>query len=251
MARIMTDETSLTRRRRELQSEVRVLGRIHQWEIGLGLALLVAGVAYYAARGSVGLAALGLVIAFFGFGHRLKAKQDRSEADALEAGAQGEAQAARQLAEALDQTHYLFNDILLRQGLRTAQIDHLVVCPRGIFVIETKNWRGRIEGRGGDPWWTQIKHEGDAPIRLKSPAVQVQRQAAVVAQLLRSSRAVAPAIVPVVAFASPKTELRVDSPDVPVVHVRDLPRVIAQRGAVEPLPESAVDEWVNLVSRRL
>ena len=39
-----------------------------------------------------------------------------------------------------------FNDILLATESGTAQINHIVVSRFGIFVIETKNYRGWING---------------------------------------------------------------------------------------------------------
>ena len=39
-----------------------------------------------------------------------------------------------------------FNDILLATDSGTTQIDHIVVSRFGIFVIETKNYRGWITG---------------------------------------------------------------------------------------------------------
>lgn len=38
----------------------------------------------------------------------------------------------------------------------TTQIDHLVVSPYGVFVIETKNLRGWIFGQPNQPKWTQV-----------------------------------------------------------------------------------------------
>lgn len=38
----------------------------------------------------------------------------------------------------------VFIPISSKQGLKTRQIDHLVLLPTGIYVIETKYWRGKI-----------------------------------------------------------------------------------------------------------
>jgi hypothetical protein len=57
--------------------------------------------------------------------------------------------------------------------------------------------------------------------------------------------------VPVVAFASTRTDLSVVSPEVPVVHVQDLARAIAARPSARLHPEPEVDEWVGLISRRI
>lgn len=47
----------------------------------------------------------------------------------------------------LPQTIYhVLNNVLIQNGEKTTQIDHVVVSPYGIFVIETKNWNGFIYG---------------------------------------------------------------------------------------------------------
>jgi len=47
----------------------------------------------------------------------------------------------------LDRSKYfVINDIILKLNDRTTQIDHIVVSCYGIFVIETKNWKGSIYG---------------------------------------------------------------------------------------------------------
>lgn len=38
----------------------------------------------------------------------------------------------------------------------TAQIDHIIVSRFGIFVVETKNYRGAIYGSGQDRTWKQV-----------------------------------------------------------------------------------------------
>jgi len=58
----------------------------------------------------------------------------------------------------LDPTHYqTFHDLYLPRpdGKGTTQLDHVVVSPFGIFVIETKNYRGWIFGSEKQRQWTQ------------------------------------------------------------------------------------------------
>lgn len=58
----------------------------------------------------------------------------------------GEAAVASRLGK-LPQEHYrVFNDIMLQTKRGTTQIDHIVVSIYGIFVIETKNYKGWITG---------------------------------------------------------------------------------------------------------
>ncbi len=250
MARILTEETSLSRRRHGLQRENQLLARLWPWEAGLVALLLLAGLFHWLRQERTGLLWAAAAAALLPVGHWHKIRQNARESDGLEAGAQGEASAARRLNDLLDHTHYLFNDLLLRHGFRTAQVDHLVVCPRGLFVIETKNWRGEVSGRGDDPTWQQVKRPGESPIRLKSPILQVRRQAAVVAQLLKSAGLDWPDVVPVVAFASARTHVRIGNPGLPVVHLDGLADAMAAH-AGRTYTTADVDRAVALLMKRM
>jgi len=54
----------------------------------------------------------------------------------------------------------VFNDLILPRpdGKGTTQIDHVVVSPFGIFVIETKNYAGWIFGDEHSRYWTQTNY---------------------------------------------------------------------------------------------
>ena len=49
----------------------------------------------------------------------------------------------------------LLNDVLLPSGQGTAQIDHILVSPAGVVLIETKDMNGWIFGSPGQKQWTQ------------------------------------------------------------------------------------------------
>lgn len=69
-------------------------------------------------------------------------------AEAFERGAAGEESTARALA-ALPETDWrVFHDVRW-PGRRYANIDHVVVGPSGVFVIDTKAWSGEVEVRDG------------------------------------------------------------------------------------------------------
>ena len=57
-------------------------------------------------------------------------------------GAEGERVVAELLETELPDGYHVFNDV--RFPGRTANIDHLVVGPSGVFVLNTKNWRGTV-----------------------------------------------------------------------------------------------------------
>lgn len=50
--------------------------------------------------------------------------------------------------------HHL-DDVILPVGEGTTQIDHVLVSPFGVFVIETKNYGGAVYGSERDRTWTQ------------------------------------------------------------------------------------------------
>jgi len=55
-----------------------------------------------------------------------------------------------------DGEYYPFHDVVLNTPDGTTQIDHILVSPYGIFIIETKNLRGWIFGDERARNWTQI-----------------------------------------------------------------------------------------------
>ena len=57
-------------------------------------------------------------------------------------GWEGEKQVAKRLMNSLNDDYYLLNDLYLREG--GGDIDHVVLGPNGVFVLETKNWNGSI-----------------------------------------------------------------------------------------------------------
>lgn len=87
----------------------------------------------------------------------------------------GEATTASVLA-CLPQGFYVFNNVLLkwkgRGGARSTQIDHVVVSPYGIFVIETKNHKGVILGNMVDEYWTQALRMGRQCFNFRNPFYQ-------------------------------------------------------------------------------
>ena len=70
-------------------------------------------------------------------------------------GAIGESRVARQLDKLKDKEYKVFNDVLIRTGRGSSQIDHIVISIYGIFVIETKNYSGWIHGHENSEYWTQ------------------------------------------------------------------------------------------------
>lgn len=57
----------------------------------------------------------------------------------------------------LNSTKYnVINNVVIKNGEVTSQIDHAIVSDFGIFVIETKNFKGWIVGGEKSEFWTQV-----------------------------------------------------------------------------------------------
>jgi hypothetical protein len=249
MARILTEETSLTRKRKGLEQENRVLSKLLPYELGLALVTLVAGVAIYIWRGSTVPIWIGLLFGVTYVAHRLRIRQNSREEKIVQAGLRGEIEVTRQLSEALDRQHYIFNDLKILHGRKSAQIDHLIVSPKGIFAIETKNWRGHIEGSATDDRWRQIKEPGHPPIKVFNPIRQTQRHA----ELLRGALAAAgidwPHIYSLVVFLSPRTTFAVPDSTIPVVRPGEAVQYIARFPAERDYTEQEISDVVHFLMR--
>lgn len=68
-----------------------------------------------------------------------------------------------------NENYHLLNNITLPAIEGTTQIDHILVSTKGIFVIETKHYRGWIFGNQNHPKWTQVifkfKNKFQNPLR--------------------------------------------------------------------------------------
>jgi hypothetical protein len=79
---------------------------------------------------------------------REKAERLSKVAEAYERGAEGERQTAHALAMLPAAGWFVLHDVRW-PGKRFANIDHVVIGPGGVFVIDSKAWSGQVEVRGG------------------------------------------------------------------------------------------------------
>lgn len=67
---------------------------------------------------------------------------------------------------------YVLNNYMLVYEGKSSQIDHIVINKNGIFVIETKNYSGRIYGNENQQEWTQVLSYGKVKHKFYSPIKQ-------------------------------------------------------------------------------
>ena len=83
----------------------------------------------------------------------------------------------------LDNDKYkVINDVMIRTSKGTSQIDHVVVSTYGIFVIETKNYKGWITGTEFSEQWT--KNVYGKKYKFRNPILQNYGHVKVLEQLL-------------------------------------------------------------------
>lgn len=67
----------------------------------------------------------------------------------------GEFRVSSFLADLPREEYKVYNDLLIRNGGYTTQIDHIVISRYGVFVLETKNIHGKVYGSGKAEFWKQ------------------------------------------------------------------------------------------------
>ncbi len=87
-------------------------------------------------------------------------------------GKYGENKVKRAIGKSVKNKQYVINNLIVSNNEATSQIDHVVINPRGVFVIETKNYSGRIYGSENQREWTQVLAYGNAKNKLYNPLKQ-------------------------------------------------------------------------------
>jgi hypothetical protein len=125
----------------------------------------------------------------------------------------------------LNDSFYLINDITLQQPY--GNIDHILLGPNGIFVIETKNYKGNIECNG-DEWHRLYKNRrGPKDFTMTSPSKQVKRNAVGLKNFLSNAADIMKNkpylfINSILVFTEPDIDLKLNNPTVPVLKAEDL-----------------------------
>ena len=87
-------------------------------------------------------------------------------------GKRGENKVKWVIGETIENEQYVINDLILSNNGSSSQIDHVVINPRGVFVIETKNYSGEIYGSENQREWTQVLAYGKVKNKVYNPIKQ-------------------------------------------------------------------------------
>ena len=137
------------------------------------------------------------------------------------AGWSGEKEVVKLLESKLSDDYILLNDLYLCGG--GGDIDHVVLAPSGVFVLETKNWSGEITCNG-DEW----RRSGRADYK-GSPSRQVKRNVATIRRIIDSVPVLGSLgvwVEGIVVFTNDHANLRINNPTVMILKLAQLPSQI-------------------------
>jgi hypothetical protein len=158
---------------------------------------------------------------------RAKAERLARSAALWERGAEGEEAVAAALAQLPSETWTVFHDVKW-PGRRYANVDHIVVGPPGVFVIDAKNWSGQVAVKGA-----VLRQNGFSRERDVAGAAEAGLAVAGLVPLLKPNL-----VHPVLCFVSDE-ELSGWVRDVMVCTTSNVARMLAARPAVLPGDEQA------------
>jgi restriction system protein len=139
-------------------------------------------------------------------------------------GKRGERKVSKGLSRLLDDSVYrVVGDVTFPTSTGTTQIDHLVVSPYGVFIIETKNLSGWIFGDENHETWTQVIYKRKN--YFYNPIKQNHHHLSAVRRILGLSSDQAHNLVVFTGQCTFKTEM----PRNVVLGVRQLSRLIRSR----------------------
>ncbi|MEL6672807.1 MAG: NERD domain-containing protein [Bacteroidota bacterium] len=134
----------------------------------------------------------------------------------------------------------VIHNILLPYEDKSSQIDHVVVSLYGIFVIETKNYRGWIHGHEKSEYWTQTFYKSKT--KFRNPVSQNKGHVRALKQVLNNY----PDLIyyPIVVFSG-RAELKNVYTEVPVIYKSRLLRTIRRKKGNEILTIEEVDQIIK------
>lgn len=155
-------------------------------------------------------------------------------------GIKGEKEVNRILRSLPWNKYIVIDDIMVKSdsGLKYTQIDHIVVSTYGIFVIETKNYNGRVFGAENSGYWYQ--NVNGKFVKFRNP---IKQNYAHIMGLKKFLNIKMECFISIVAF-SDQCELEIDSYDnCNVVNFKNLKKNIKSYNKI-------VIEESNLISIR-
>lgn len=117
-------------------------------------------------------------------------RKKREQREIKSAGNKGEAYFNNMLKSILRNDDVLIRNVCLQVNGKEAEIDSLIINNNGIFIVEVKNYNGRLYGDIDDFEWTKEKISPGGNVfykQVKNPIKQVKRQTYKLSQFLKEN----------------------------------------------------------------
>jgi hypothetical protein len=159
----------------------------------------------------------------------------------LKAGQKGEKQTINLLKKSLNDNYCLINGVRVR-GL--GDVDHVVVGPNGVFVLETKNWSGKISCNG-DLW------QRNGKTIQASPSHQAKNNAVAIRKLINQKRLAGELWVEAgVVFTNRHAKLQVNRPPCTILQLPQLTQYLTNHKGTAKLSRLQVEEITNQILKQ-
>lgn len=149
--------------------------------------------------------------------------QNFCEHSAEFSGNAGEQAVIKHVKDCFGDDTFLINDIYITNGKKTTQIDHVLVSPRGIFCIETKNFGCKYYRLNDENWYFKKGKWGLKKVAVNSPQSQSVYHAKMLYTALNRAEAV---IIPVVVLANPNGSFRGNTRQCDVIYTKQLLKTV-------------------------
>lgn len=138
----------------------------------------------------------------------------------------------------LPENKRIINDIMINDNGKSRQIDHILINNKGVFVIETKNYAGKIYGRETSENWTQYLN--NKKFAFKNPIHQNYGHKQIICHLLKEEEN----IISIVAFTN-RCNLKVECTKEHVIYTNELIDFINKQSI--KLTDAQIEEYYNKI----
>jgi hypothetical protein len=142
-----------------------------------------------------------------------------------------------------NKSKYVINNLTFNDGTKSVQIDHLIISPSGLIVIETKNRVGKIYGKEDDLNWTVVFKYGKEKASMFNPVKQNQGHLKSLEKILTTKTPMHSIIV----FTKNADLREISTQTTPVVYANSLKQFIKDYSVDETIsPEQVLDIYNQL-----
>jgi len=161
-------------------------------------------------------------------------------------GTEGEREVAKTLYENLNDNYYLLNDVKLPNS--QSNIDHIILGPNGVFIIETKNNIGQIFCKE-DYWYKYDERDNNYYILPGNPSKRIKGKSADFGRFIEKILNRKVWINRFIVFANNKVTLNLDNPSVDVLKINELVNYIKSMKSFNPLSKEEINKIAQVLRK--